>query len=331
MEKVSVIIPNYNGEKFIRDCVNSVINQKYLNTEIIIIDDGSSDKSIEIINDIIKENKEIDIKLICQNNLNAAIARNEGLKQATGRYVLFLDSDDIIDNDILEYSVNLMKKNNVELLIGNFVDIDEDNNIIKERKFFNEERLIQKNEILDKLYDVSPVPSNKIYDMNIIKKFNISWGNVRIGQDLNFYLKYLSCCENVFITNKNMYKYRIVNNSISRRYDFRIFDIVNSLLDVKKFYHINQKDDLYDKYIQILELKHYNFQIVKVPNFETKMARKIIVDYFKLYERNIDYRKCVNNDKNYKKLRLKFRLKCMFKLIYTSDTYRYLKKKRGNK
>ena len=329
MEKVSVIIPNYNGEKYIRDCVNSVINQKYFNIEIIIIDDGSSDKSIDIINEIIKENKESNIKLICQNNLNAAIARNEGLKQATGRYVLFLDSDDILDNDVLEYSVDLMKENKVDLLIGNFIDIDENNNKIKNRIFFDEERLIQKNDIFDKLYDISPVPSNKIYDMNVIKKFKITWGNVRIGQDLNFYLKYLSCCENVFTTNKNMYKYRIASNSMSRSYDFRVFDIVNSLMDVKRFYYINQKSDLYDRYIQILELKHYNFQIVKVPNFRIKMARKIIVEYFKLYEKNIDYSKCISN--NYKMSRLKFRLKCVFKMIYTSNTYRYLKKKRSNK
>lgn len=325
MDKVSIIIPNYNNEKYIIDCLNSVKNQNYSDIEIIVIDDGSTDNSVKIVSDYIKNNNELDIKLICQNNLNGAIARNEGLKVVTGKYLIFLDSDDMLDNNVINYSISKIKEHNCDLLIGNYSEINENNVNIKKYNFIKEEKIVSDSEILNNLTELTPNPTNKVYDTDIIRQNNISWGNVRIGQDLNFYLKYLLNCKKVYITEKNMYKYRVINTSISRKYDFRILDIVNCFDDVKKYYKKLNKYDLYLKYIPNIELLHYNIQMGKQIKFKNKNFRKIIVNYFLISENKIDYSKCINYSEKYKKIHNKFKLLKYFKFIYTSNIYRNMK------
>ena len=333
MDKISIIIPNYNCEKYIIKCLDSVINQDYSNKEIIIIDDGSQDNSINIINDYIKIHNKENIILICQKNMNAAIARNEGLKNASGKYLIFLDSDDELEKNILSTSISHLKKEKSDLLIGNYTVINQNNKILRENKMFSKNVNYIDNEIYKKLVMISPVPSNKIYNMDIIKKNNIYWGNVRIGQDLNFYLKYLCHCKKVSVINTFLYKYRIVENSISRSYDYRILDIVNSFKDTKKHYKNNNMLSCYDNYVQVLELKNYNCQIWKQINFPTYKERRMIVDYFSVQEKKINYKKCLNYNKELKKIRLKFNLKVIFKYVYTFPLtihlLKHFKNKRG--
>lgn len=331
MERVSVIIPNYNGEKYLEKCINSVLNQNYNNLEIIIIDDGSTDKSLQVIQNIIDANNNHEFKLIKQNNLNAAIARNEGIKMATGRYLLFLDSDDVLEDKMLEESINIITKNNADLLMGNFIDIDEQDNQIDDRKIFSGEHTVEGLDIFKELIGLSPVPSNKIYDMKVIKENNLSWGNVRIGQDLNFYLKYLACCKKIYTIDRKMYRYRRVSNSISRSYDFRIFDIVNSFSDVKKFYQKNNKKDIYEQYLQVIEGLHYYYQLSKQVFYKKRSQRNLIINYFHVNEKNIDYSKSINYTNFYKKTRMKFRAKCILKFLFASNIYKCIKLRRSNK
>lgn len=315
MNKISIIIPMYNCEKYIIKCLESVTKQDYKNKEIIIVDDGSTDKSVEIVSKYIINFKEKNITLYCQNNLNASIARNRGMENATGEYIIFLDADDELENGILSKIALIIQNQKSDLIIGNYEVINQNNKIIKKNIFFSKNSILKNEEIFKKIISISPVPSNKVYSMEIIKKNNLFWGNVRIGQDLNFYLKYLLHCKNVSVVNENMYKYRIVENSISRSYDYRILDIVTSFNDIKKHYKSNHKVANYGKYIQSLELKNYSSHIWKQAYFKTKQERKMIVDYFKIQEKKIDYKECQSYDK---KLRLKFKMKCLLKNIYTS-------------
>ncbi|MBR0467889.1 glycosyltransferase family 2 protein, partial [Candidatus Saccharibacteria bacterium] len=130
MKRVSIIIPNYNNGEYIEECLRSAIKQNYQNKEIIIIDDGSTDNSISVTKDFIKNNKKESVRLLTQNNLNAAIARNEGIRVATGDYVLFLDSDDVLEENALNTLMVAVEENDAELAIGNFTTIDQDNNFV---------------------------------------------------------------------------------------------------------------------------------------------------------------------------------------------------------
>lgn len=121
--KVSVIIPVYNGEKYLDNCIKSVADQTYENLEIIIIDDGSTDRTI----DICEEWKEKDdrVRVLHKPNGGRGSARNAGLSMATGDYIHFVDADDWIEKDAIESLYKAMIKNNSDIVIGNMTSYDQ--------------------------------------------------------------------------------------------------------------------------------------------------------------------------------------------------------------
>lgn len=128
---VSVIIPVYNAEKFIEETIQSVLNQTYEDIEIILVDDCSKDNSREIIKEYAKKYKNI-IYYLQEKNFGAAVARNKGLDLAKGRYIAFLDSDDLWYSEKIEKQINFMRKNNnVAFCYTAYEMIDEEGNLIK--------------------------------------------------------------------------------------------------------------------------------------------------------------------------------------------------------
>lgn len=120
---ISVIIPVYNVEKYLRDCLNSVIGQTYKDLEIICINDGSTDNSLSILEEYAKIDKRITI--INKKNAGVSAARNDGIEKSVGEYLFCLDSDDYIDKDFLEVFYNNAKQNNSDLVIlSNFWGLD---------------------------------------------------------------------------------------------------------------------------------------------------------------------------------------------------------------
>ena len=115
MKKISVIIPVYKVEKYIHRCVDSVINQKYKNLEILLIDDGSPDSCPQICDEYAKRDKRI--KVIHQYNQGVSVARNTGLKVATGDYITFIDSDDYIDKNMYQDMMYIVEKFDVEVVM----------------------------------------------------------------------------------------------------------------------------------------------------------------------------------------------------------------------
>lgn len=313
-KKVSVIIPNYNAGEFIGKCVESVINQSYKNIEIIIIDDGSTDNSWEVIECLkAKDN----ITVIRQPNLNASIARNRGIDLATGSYALFLDSDDELCDNAIEILVNEFEKNNVELVVGNFILIDKNNNKIKDNNVVDRD-FICTNPM--EVIGIIPNPSNKLFNLEIIKKNNIYFGNVRIGQDLNFYLKYILYCKSIKLINKDIYMWRKLGTSMSNSCNLRIFDITETFRDIKLFYKQRGYIKLYEQYIKIIEYRHYYLQMEKQKNFKQRKIRKIIVDFFKIKLEELEVKDC-KNFQQYKSDYVKSKIKLFFKTLYISKGY----------
>ncbi len=100
--EISIIVPIYQVEKYIYDCMVSICNQTFKNFEVILVNDGSKDKSLDIAISILEKNK-INFKVIEQKNMGQSVARNEGLKKAVGEWVVCIDSDDVITSDFLKY------------------------------------------------------------------------------------------------------------------------------------------------------------------------------------------------------------------------------------
>lgn len=272
---VSIISPVYNGEKYINEYIISALNQSYENFELILVDDGSKDKTKQIINKYMKKDKRI--KYFYQKNKGAPAARNLGIEKAIGNILYIPDSDDIILKDTLKLFVDEIKKGN-DIVIGSYNTIDEKNNIINP-KINGFEAQLSFNKTSDFMF-VHPFPGNKCYRREIIKD-NVRFADVRIAQDLNFYLKTLIYAKNVSYIDQNVYSYRIVPNSISRSYSLKILEIEKSINDVEKFYRINQADEEFLNKLEFVRLIHYYNQLTKISRFTSKEDKKIVYNFFK--------------------------------------------------
>lgn len=120
--KLSVIIPVYNVEKYLKDCVESVINQTYKDIEIILVNDGSKDNSPQICDEL--SNLYDNIKYISQENMGVSVARNNGMKFATGELITFVDSDDTLDSDMYQILIDLIEKENCDIAHCSYKRVD---------------------------------------------------------------------------------------------------------------------------------------------------------------------------------------------------------------
>ena len=114
-EKISIIIPIYNNEKYIEKCIDSVINQTYQNWELILVDDGSTDNSLSLCE---RYKKDIRVKIIHQENSGVSVARNNGIKETTGKYITFIDSDDFVDRNYCSMLISFMRDDVSMVVLG---------------------------------------------------------------------------------------------------------------------------------------------------------------------------------------------------------------------
>ena len=131
---VSVIVPVYNAEKFLKRSIESVINQSYKNLELILVNDGSADNSEAICRQYILTDKRV--KVISQKNKGPAAARNTGVRNAVGDFVFFLDADDFIDNKTLEVLITKYKEYQPDLVMSNFCKLESSGKIINQNVTF---------------------------------------------------------------------------------------------------------------------------------------------------------------------------------------------------
>lgn len=205
---ISVITPVYNAGKYIESTIMSVRNQTFKEFEMILIDDCSTDNSREVIEKITQEDSRIKYILL-EHNSGAAVARNTGIEAANGRYIAFLDSDDVWKNDKLKQQLNFMEKNNYAFTYTAFETITEDNKVIQKEVLVPESL-----NYTQLLKNTAIACSTVIIDRS--KTGNFSMPLVRKGQDTATWLKLLKGpVENAYGLNKVLSSYRKVKGSIS--------------------------------------------------------------------------------------------------------------------
>lgn len=214
--KVSVIIPVYNCEKYIRECIESLINQTLKECEFIFVNDGSIDKSKEIIEEY--ASKDIRIKLINQKNGGVSVARNTGLENAVGEYIGFVDGDDYIDIDYYENLYNTAVKNSCDIVM---CDWKSQTNYLSLP--FEKDRILNKKYIEENIYpyfiQYEGMNSvwNKIFRTRLIKQNKIEFPKgVKLGEDAIFNIKAFTYLNNCFYLSYSGYFYREVEGSATK-------------------------------------------------------------------------------------------------------------------
>ena len=209
MDKISVIIPIYNVEKYIRTSIDSVLNQTYSNLEIILVDDGTEDNCGMICDEYKKKDERIVV--IHQKNMGLAEARNSGLKIATGKYIMFLDSDDFYEKNSCEVLYKEISKRNGDLVIGNYIHVDQKGNKWEEPLF--DQKLYTNFKLSIKDYQKSffvmnSVVWNKIYKREFLEKLKLKFVKGTLAEDAIFSTYCYVHTENAYFINDIVYNYR---------------------------------------------------------------------------------------------------------------------------
>lgn len=221
MKKVSVIIPVYNSSKYIKECLDSVIKQTYKNLEIILVDDKSSDNSIEII----KSYNDKRIKLIeLENNVGAAISRNKGIEASTGDYLCFLDSDDFWKLNKIEKQIKFIK--NREFIYAGYT-------YYKRGKTHNV-KVPKHIDYKESLKNTTIFTSTVMFNMNKLKKEDIYMPDIKRGQDQATWWKVLKKGITAYGIDEVLAFYRVGEKSLSS----------NKLKALKRTWYILKREEL---------------------------------------------------------------------------------------
>jgi len=231
--KVSIIIPIYNVESYIANCLHSVFNQTYKDLEIILVDDCGTDKSMDVAKEIIRKYKN-DFHIIIEHhtyNKGLSAARNTGIKKSTGEFIYFLDSDDTISNDCIE---RLM----FPILQGNHVDFSiADYKVIGTNQIYPplllEEGIIKGNINIINSYckkEWYVMAVNKLINKSFLLKNNLFFKEDLLHEDELWSFQLASCAESMYVIQEKTYFYYIRNNSITTAPKKKNFDATSTII-----------------------------------------------------------------------------------------------------
>ena len=250
MFKISIIVPVYQVEKYLRKCLDSLVNQSLQEIEILVINDGSPDQS-QIIIDEFQEKHPLKIKSFTKENGGLSDARNFGLDRATGEFIGFVDSDDEVSETMFEEMCFLAKKHAAEMVICNLQKVDQFGNVtqkLTQIPNMPEKIILRKN--LSVFSDLSYFACNKIFKRELFKNKRFKKG-VHF-EDIQLIPQLLLDCKTIAQTQNYHYHYLERTNSISKTHTRKGLDILQAVEDVNVYFKNSQYSD------QAVVLQNFN-------------------------------------------------------------------------
>ncbi|WP_288222123.1 glycosyltransferase [uncultured Clostridium sp.] len=275
---ISLILPVYNVEKYLQECLDSILNQSYGDYELIIINDGSTDGSIKIIEDY--RDKFKNIKIITQENKGLSETRNIGLKYAMGEYILFVDSDDFLRKDMLEKLINEALETNSDIVISNYYLYYSNINIIKYLKDMPKEQSYSNNEVINLMLmnKIQGHVWNKLFKYTLLKEINFEFETDRFMEDIFPIFKAISRANKITYIDEALYFYRQREGSIINKKNKKLTeDYYHAITSIIKYIEDNE-----------INVKEDNLRVFKA----------IVFSYFIYHYTNEDIK---NNYKSFKK------------------------------
>ena len=279
MSKISVIIPIYNTEKYLDKCLSGILSQSISDIEVICVNDGSTDNSLQILDEYAK--KDLRIKIVSQVNQGAGHSRNRGIKEATGEYLSFIDADDWIDNKFLEKALSTAEKTNADIVeTTKSYNVYSDN----EAKLFNKKNA--KGFIANGRCFRRDVVWDKLFKAEFIKKNDITFPNGLCHNDAYFLLQSLYYNANIVQDNEAIYYHNKANETSIR---FKPSD--KKLLSQLDMF-ILEIEFLNTHYFHYTDYKHNYNKLLRT----AKRKRKYIKDKdnLKIYDKKLNEIKLLN-------------------------------------
>lgn len=284
-------------EKYLKDCLDSLVNQTLEDIEIICVNDGATDNSLAILEEYQIKDKRI--KIITQENRGLSGARNTGMKYITGEYTSFIDSDDWIELDTYEILYNAIKNQDLDILMFPFKFYNEDTKESYESQYTSLEvidssldnKIFTFRDVKKVLFKIAHSPVNKLYKSSYLKSIDAHFMEGLNYEDVAFFFPTFLNAEKVSIIRKSFYFYRIRDESISTSGDegsYDIFKILNIFVDFMK------EKNLFEELKQDILM----YLIVNIKFVYIRLNEKYRNTYFKLIEENYKKFELDKVDKN---------------------------------
>ena len=281
---ISIIIPTYNVEEYLDDCLVSLINQSFENFEAIIVDDSSTDSTV----DIIRYYEKIDsrIKFIeKEKKSGSGGSRNYGMKYARGKYIQFLDADDWLDLDCLEKLYSYAEEYETDIVIFKLINYETEEKTFYKNRYYSipslddfKNKAFNLDDVEKKLFYIAVSPVNKLYSRHYLESINAVFPEKYIHQDNPFFFQTFCDAERVYLTDEYFYNRRRTDSSISTRLDgtqIGTIEIVEYILNV----FIN--NTLYEKFKKPM----LNLLVFKVRNRSKQVGEEFKEEYYKKAKR----------------------------------------------
>ena len=311
--KISVIVPIYKVEKYLRRCIDSIINQTFKNIEIILVNDGSPDNCPKICEEY--KNKDNRIIIINQENQGLSAARNSGIRIARGQYLVFIDSDDYIEEDMIEYLYEGIVKYDVDISCCGYVAVY-DNGIKEKITVPSEDTIYKKEEALNILLlngYIDVVAWNKLYKKELFN--NILYPTGKLYEDMLTTYKLISVSDKILLRPKEKYFYCKRNDSIGgNQFSNKTLELLKACDEV---YNYVAKEYKATPILEIARIQWYVVvwnKMILSNEFDKNLLSKIRKMIYKNIF-NIVFSKELNNVRKFQLLLL-FLNKCVYKFCY---------------
>lgn len=304
--EISIIVPVYNTEQYISRCIESILNQTFKDFELILIDDGSQDRSGEICDEYAKKDNRI--RVFHNNNQGVSATRNYGINISKGKYLMFCDSDDWVADTWCEELYNTILAYPNSWITCNFFQVDNESKkqrVIKNN--LNEINTLEKDDFYIVFKSGMSIYSwNKIFDKEKINKFQIRFNeNKSLGEDVEFGIDYLKISENIIILNRNLYYYLINHQGTlsSKKYD----DYFDYLIHFYKLRRVYIKDCYLEEFCSdyFYQFSHALSDRINLNNNESFISKlkynQKAINTSEFIE-CLNNKSCTNEDEKYTKL-----------------------------
>lgn len=284
MAKISVVVPVYNVEKYLKECIDSIINQTLEDIEIICVNDGSTDSSLEILNDYAKKDSRIIV--INKSNSGYGHTMNMGLNAATGEYVGIIESDDFADKNMFEDLYKLAKEYDADIVKGDWYNYWSKNKFARKNNRISSAKTLKlTNSKQDKsLLRINPSVWSAIYKKEFLNKYNIRFLETPGAsyQDLAFSFKIFALAERVILTDKAYLYYRQDNMNSSVKSKTKVYCVCDEYEEIDRF--LEQYPDLKFEFKVQEEINRYNGYVSSVLRIDDSVKPefvKVFSDHFK--------------------------------------------------
>ncbi|MBQ6840658.1 MAG: glycosyltransferase family 2 protein [Bacilli bacterium] len=279
MAKVSIVVPIYNAEDYLKRCIDSLVNQTLKDIEIILINDGSTDNSNKIVEDYLSDKR---IVYINKKNEGIGKTRNLGISKCTGEYLVFVDSDDFVDKNYCKKMYNYAKKNKCDFVVSDYTNYIEETaeKRLVNLPFFSNTSLKKNSEIMNM---INLGPCNKIYSTKLIKDNNLSFAENLKYEDVPFVCSVLNFAKKIGKINESFCYFSIHEGSQTTVRDQKIFDILKIMDIVKDLFAEKYSES--EKKLRVNTVLNY---VIQARYIKEKKVRHSFVDACFKYLKSID-------------------------------------------